>query len=194
MGPCRSVNHAGVSRGLSGTSRAEIITADNEPGERPPRLPWTGEAIPQPFRIAAVVALSALISFGPAEARSSHSHGGGLYSSRRSSSHRTSPSYSGHSHSRRSKALPGVARDSHGHVKRSETAKRDFKKQSGYPHGRPGYVVDHVVPLARGRAAGSGIGGRGTGRASRRERVAPKADSALGSLWITCRAEISKMA
>jgi len=23
-------------------------------------------------------------------------------------------------------------------------------KQSGYPHGRPGYVVDHIVPLKRG--------------------------------------------
>ena len=23
-------------------------------------------------------------------------------------------------------------------------------KQSGYPHGRPGYVVDHIVPLAKG--------------------------------------------
>ncbi|MDD8018261.1 MAG: HNH endonuclease signature motif containing protein [Bacteroidota bacterium] len=23
-------------------------------------------------------------------------------------------------------------------------------KQSGYPHGRPGYVVDHIVPLANG--------------------------------------------
>lgn len=25
-----------------------------------------------------------------------------------------------------------------------------FMKQSGYPKGRPGYVVDHVVPLKRG--------------------------------------------
>ena len=25
-------------------------------------------------------------------------------------------------------------------------------RQSGYPHGRPGYVVDHVVPLKRGGA------------------------------------------
>ena len=23
-------------------------------------------------------------------------------------------------------------------------------KQAGYPHGRPGYVVDHIVPLACG--------------------------------------------
>ena len=108
--------------------------------------------MPQPFRVVALIALSALISFGPVEARSSHGHSGGSHSSRSSSSHRTSPSYSGHSHSRHAKALPGVPRDSHGHVKRSESAKRDFEKQSGYPHGRPGYVVDHVVPLARGGA------------------------------------------
>ncbi len=35
-------------------------------------------------------------------------------------------------------------------IQRSEVAKRDFMKQSGYPNGRPGYVVDHIVPLAKG--------------------------------------------
>ena len=25
-------------------------------------------------------------------------------------------------------------------------------KQTGYPHGRPGYVVDHIIPLKRGGA------------------------------------------
>ncbi len=35
---------------------------------------------------------------------------------------------------------------------RSEAAKHDFWKQSGYPKGRPGYVVDHIVPLACGGA------------------------------------------
>ena len=23
-------------------------------------------------------------------------------------------------------------------------------RQTGYPHGRPGYVVDHIIPLAQG--------------------------------------------
>ena len=41
-------------------------------------------------------------------------------------------------------------RDSHGRIKRSESAKKKFMKQTGYPHGRPGYVVDHIVPLANG--------------------------------------------
>jgi hypothetical protein len=25
-----------------------------------------------------------------------------------------------------------------------------FKRMTGYPQGRPGYEVDHIVPLARG--------------------------------------------
>ena len=33
---------------------------------------------------------------------------------------------------------------------RSESAKRDFMKQTGYPHGRNGYVVDHIIPLKKG--------------------------------------------
>lgn len=44
---------------------------------------------------------------------------------------------------------PG-ARDSHGRLVRSEAAKREFMQETGYRHGRPGYVVDHVVPLKRG--------------------------------------------
>jgi hypothetical protein len=41
-------------------------------------------------------------------------------------------------------------RDSHGRIKRSSSAKEKFMKQTGYPHGRPGYVIDHIVPLANG--------------------------------------------
>ena len=35
---------------------------------------------------------------------------------------------------------------------RHEAAKRAFLRQTGYPHGRPGYVVDHIIPLACGGA------------------------------------------
>ncbi len=35
---------------------------------------------------------------------------------------------------------------------RSERAKEEFMRETGYPHGRPGYVVDHVRPLAEGGA------------------------------------------
>lgn len=44
----------------------------------------------------------------------------------------------------------GVKRDSRGHIARSSKAKAEFMKQTGHPHGRPGYVVDHIVPLKRG--------------------------------------------
>jgi hypothetical protein len=44
----------------------------------------------------------------------------------------------------------GVQRDANGQIKRSESAKRDFMRQTGYPNGRPGYVVDHIIPLKRG--------------------------------------------
>ena len=46
----------------------------------------------------------------------------------------------------------GADRDGHGRIKRSEAAKDAFMRQTGYPHGRPGYVVDHIVPLACGGA------------------------------------------
>jgi hypothetical protein len=41
-------------------------------------------------------------------------------------------------------------RDKNGRYVRSSSAKTEFKKQSGYPHGRPGYVIDHIIPLKKG--------------------------------------------
>jgi hypothetical protein len=41
-------------------------------------------------------------------------------------------------------------RDARGRFVRSDSARRTFMKSTGYPKGRPGYVVDHVVPLACG--------------------------------------------
>jgi len=41
-------------------------------------------------------------------------------------------------------------RDKRGRIKRSSAAKRKFMKQTGYPHGRPGYQIDHATPLACG--------------------------------------------
>jgi len=52
----------------------------------------------------------------------------------------------------RSTYAQGVKRDSHGHIARSESAKKQFERQTGYPNGRPGYVVDHIVPLKKGGA------------------------------------------
>lgn len=49
-------------------------------------------------------------------------------------------------------ASGSVERDKDGRIARSETAKHQFEVQTGYPHGRPGYVVDHIKPLACGGA------------------------------------------
>ena len=60
------------------------------------------------------------------------------------------------------RAAVGVTRDSHGRIKRSETAKRDFEHHHPCPStGKtsgacPGYVIDHVVPLKRGGADAPG--------------------------------------
>ena len=41
-------------------------------------------------------------------------------------------------------------RDARGRIQRSSHVKREFMRQTGYPRGRRGYVVDHIVPLACG--------------------------------------------
>lgn len=41
-------------------------------------------------------------------------------------------------------------RDAHGKIIRSQAAREQFMRQTGYPRGRPGYVVDHIVPLECG--------------------------------------------
>ncbi len=46
--------------------------------------------------------------------------------------------------------LPCRARDPNGVVVRSRTRRDLFRRMTGYPNGRPGYVVDHIVPLACG--------------------------------------------
>ncbi len=44
----------------------------------------------------------------------------------------------------------GVKRDKSGKIARSASAKNEFMKKSGYPKGRKGYVVDHIIPLKKG--------------------------------------------
>ena len=51
----------------------------------------------------------------------------------------------GHPHGSRSQSHPRG-------TDRSSAARRTFMQQSGYPDGRPGYVVDHVTPLCAGGA------------------------------------------
>jgi hypothetical protein len=49
----------------------------------------------------------------------------------------------GHGHA--SSYCASCARDSHGRIARSPEARQEFMTQTGYPHGRPGYVVDHII-------------------------------------------------
>lgn len=44
----------------------------------------------------------------------------------------------------------GVKRDKNGKIDRDSKEKEKFMQQTGYPHGRPGYIVDHIIPLKKG--------------------------------------------
>jgi hypothetical protein len=68
------------------------------------------------------------------------------------SSRSTSSSSSGKTQTKQSSAAT-QPRDSNGRFARSETGKHDFERLTGYPKGRPGYIVDHIVPLACGGPA-----------------------------------------
>jgi hypothetical protein len=45
-----------------------------------------------------------------------------------------------------------VERGPNGRLVRSSAARHAFMKATGYPTGRPGFIIDHVVPLACGGA------------------------------------------
>ena len=70
-----------------------------------------------------------------------------------------------------------ATRDSHGHIKRSETAKLAFEHHHPCPStGKtsgacPGYVVDHIMPLKRGGADDPGnMQWQTTGAAKEKDR------------------------
>jgi len=35
---------------------------------------------------------------------------------------------------------------------RDQSARHEFMRLTGYPKGRPGYIIDHIIPLKRGGA------------------------------------------
>jgi hypothetical protein len=43
-----------------------------------------------------------------------------------------------------------VARAERARIQRSDAARHAFARQTGYLNGRPGYIIDHIVPLACG--------------------------------------------
>jgi len=65
-------------------------------------------------------------------------------------SYYSAPTYSSHHAVRYTTSSTAVQRDTRGRIRRSERSKHQFEKQTGYPHGRPGYVIDHIIPLKRG--------------------------------------------
>jgi hypothetical protein len=94
-------------------------------------------------RLAAILIALALVT------PSAIARGSGSHSSKESSNVAAS------SHDR---ATPGIVRDSHGRIMRSEHVKREFRKSHPCPStGKtagacPGYVIDHISPLKRGGA------------------------------------------
>jgi hypothetical protein len=50
----------------------------------------------------------------------------------------------------RSNRCSNCDRDEHGKILRSDKAKKGFMRATGYAHGRPGYIIDHIRPLACG--------------------------------------------
>ncbi len=100
---------------------------------------------------SAVAFLVALLLFlaTPTSASRTSSSSGHHRSTYRSNSSHHSHRYRPPSHHTKRYAY-GLPPDKHGRIKRSEAAKREFMRETGYPHGRPGYVVDHIIPLSEG--------------------------------------------
>jgi len=86
-----------------------------------------------PKRLPLLVLSIVLFAPGPFANQRGHSRG---------SSHTRNSS----SHSKKAASI------SKGRIKRSAAAKTEFERETGYPHGRKGYVVDHIVPLTCGGA------------------------------------------
>lgn len=96
----------------------------------------------RPLGVVLAVAL-ALVAAPLAAQHRSHGSGGG---------HPRASHPRGHSVRPRSPAVRPRAEREH----RSRAAKEEFMRRTGHPHGWPGHVVDHIVPLACGGADAPG--------------------------------------
>lgn len=96
-----------------------------------------------PKRLLPFVLSVALLASSAFASQRSHSSGS---SHTRSSSIHSSKTKTVHIRAPRTKSHSSTAR------RRSAAAKDEFLRETGYPHGRKGYVVDHIVPLACGGA------------------------------------------
>ena len=99
-------------------------------------------------RILCVVSVLALLASPAVAAKGSGGHASGGHA--RSSTHsKSSSTHSSSKHSRKNQeSVRGRTADVK--IKRSEEARHEFMKQTGFPHGHPGYVIDHIKPLACG--------------------------------------------
>ena len=100
------------------------------------------------FKKTLSIVFTIILSFSLSLSFAQHSTHHSSYSSKKTSVHSSSTHSSGGHH--RSTYSTSSKRDSHGHIVRSSKAREHFMKQTGYPHGRPGYVIDHIKPLSEG--------------------------------------------
>jgi hypothetical protein len=113
----------------------------------------------KPYTRSAPGTASHSTSTSHSSSSTSSSHRASSTSNRPSTAYHSSPHYA-RSQSRASRtrtsyySFPAYAgaRDANGRLARSDSAKHAFMRQTGYSHGRPGYVVDHIIPLKRGGA------------------------------------------
>ena len=101
--------------------------------------------------LGALLAVFAMIAIAPLEAKARPSKGSGAKASHpRATKAPKASKASKPATVRASRA--SVPRTARSKIQRSDAARHAFARQTGYPHGRPGYVIDHVVPLACGGA------------------------------------------
>jgi len=101
--------------------------------------------VPRTRSVLAFLAAALLLAVPAHAAHPRGSPHGSYHSHDRAHQYRT---HSGHTKS----YAYGVPRDKHGRIKRSSEEKKKFERETGYPYGRPGYVVDHITPLSMGGA------------------------------------------
>ena len=127
--------------------------------------------------VAACALLAAPVA---AQRRGGGSRGGGHYSHPRAysgsprsrSTHPRSYSPRPRSYSAHPRSSPRTSTGHSGRIHRSQAAKDDFMRHSGHPHGWPGHVVDHLVPLACGGSdSPSNMQWQTTGEGKAKDRV-----------------------
>ena len=104
------------------------------------------------MRRIVAVSVALLLAFSSASLCAKGSGHGSSHGSKSSSAKRSGSAKHKSTKPRETTSSSAAAapHDSHGHIKRSEAATHAFEVQTGYPHGRPGYVIDHLRPLACG--------------------------------------------